>query len=374
MYQIAVIGSGHRATPLVKRLCEKEGFVLKAVCDIDLPAVQERYKDYDGVEYFTDAETMLESCHIDGIFVGTRCSLHTRFALLCHKYNIPLFLEKPVSINEEQLKALEKIVDYNDRVVVSFPLRLTHIVKCVKEIVDSGKLGRVAHVQAYNNVPYARGYYHGWYRDENETGGLFLQKTTHDFDYINYLLGNLKPVRIAAMESKQIFKGDMPEGLACADCPRQEECPESRKNVESYGDPYEIRPWCAFAKDTGNHDSGSTMVMYENGVHVVYSQNFIARKKAAKRGARLIGYYGTVEFDFNTGIVNVYYHNENRTETHTFDVGSGHSGGDKELIDNFADVIRGKDVSHSDLKSGILSAKMCLAAKRSAADSKFYDL
>ena len=26
-----------------------------------------------------------------------------------------------------------------------------------------------------------------WYKDETETGGLFLQKATHDLDYINYL-------------------------------------------------------------------------------------------------------------------------------------------------------------------------------------------
>jgi hypothetical protein len=31
-------------------------------------------------------------------------------------------------------------------------------------------------VQAINNVPYGSVYYHSWYRDPKETGGLFLQK------------------------------------------------------------------------------------------------------------------------------------------------------------------------------------------------------
>ena len=47
---------------------------------------------------------------------------------------------------------------------------------------------------------------------------------------------------------------------------------------------------------------------------------------------------------------------------------------DKELIDNFANVIAGKDISHSDLRSGILSAKMCLMAKKSAETSQFCDI
>lgn len=377
MYNIAVIGSGHRITPLVRRLLDKEGFVLKSVCDIDIEAVREKYSDLNGVEYFTDAREMLESCKIDGIFIGTRCSLHTKYAMLCAEYKIPLFLEKPVSISWEQLHELESIKDYSDKVVVSFPLRLTDIVNCVKDIIDSGKIGRVEHVQAYNNVYYARGYYHGWYRDEKETGGLFLQKSTHDLDYINYLLSDRKPVKLCAMESKQVFKGDMPAGLRCIECEKQEQCPESAKNVNTYGEknPADAEKYyCCFAKDTGNHDSASIIVMYDDGMHAVYSQNFVARKDAGRRGARLIGYYGTVEFDFNTGTVNVFYHNQNRTETHKIEKTHGHSGGDRELINNFADVIKGKDVSHSSLDDGILSAKMCLLSKDSAHNFKFYDI
>src|SRR5438045_2774069 len=82
----------------------------------------------------------------------------------------------------------------------------------------SGALGTVEQVQAVNNVPfYAGGYYHGWMRDDEETGGLWLQKATHDFDYINALVGQ-RPVRITAMESKTVFRGEMPAGLHCVDC------------------------------------------------------------------------------------------------------------------------------------------------------------
>ena len=83
---------------------------------------------------------------------------------------------------------------------------------------------------------YGSGYYHGWMRDESQTGGLWLQKTTHDFDYINSLVRQ-RPVRITAMESKTVFRGDMPAGLHCVDCPRQEECPESPKGLSARGSP-----------------------------------------------------------------------------------------------------------------------------------------
>ena len=67
----------------------------------------------------------------------------------------------------------------------------------MKRIVDSGVLGRLTMVQAVNNVPYGSVYYHSWYRDPAETGGLFLQKATHDIDYIHFLDGRAPGARCA---------------------------------------------------------------------------------------------------------------------------------------------------------------------------------
>ena len=114
--------------------------------------------------------------------------------------------------------------------------------------------------------------------------------------------------------------------------------------------------------------------MYENGVHAVYSQDFIARIGAGKRGARFIGYRGTVEFDFYTGIIKVIHHHEDIVEELKFVSSGGHHGGDKILVQNFVDVIRGNAKSCATLESGILSAKMCLAAKSSAKNFMFYDI
>ncbi len=378
MYNIAIIGAGKRMKDVVPLILEKEGFVLSAVCDTNLETAKENFKEYEGVSYFTDAEEMLKSNTFDGVFIGSRCSSHTDYALLCAEYDIPIFLEKPVSVNWEQLNRLESLPEeYGKKVVISFPLRKSAIVEKVKEIIDSGKIGKVQHVQSYNNVYYAREYYHSWYKDDKETGGLFLQKATHDIDYINYLLADRTPVRLCAMESKQIFKGDMPENLYCKDCDKKDICPEAAEKVATYGEKYEIDTenyTCAFAKDTGNHDSGTVIIMYDDGMHAVYSQNFIVRKDAGKRGARLIGYYGTVEFDFNTSTIDVIYHNEDKKEHYDIDTNGIHFGGDAKLVDNFADVITGKDVSDSPLSNGILSTKMCLLCKDSATENQFKEI
>lgn len=69
---------------------------------------------------------------------------------------------------------------------------------------------------------------------------------------------------------------------------------------------------CCYATDTGNHDSASVLLRFENGAHASYSQNFYARKGAAARGARLIGYKGTLEFDWYTDELKVFMHDASR--------------------------------------------------------------
>jgi predicted dehydrogenase len=377
MLNIAVIGYGGRINSVVTDLVKTGKVKLAAVMDIDNDAVKKNYIDkngFEGVRYYTDADEMITTERPDGVLIGTRCSTHTHYALLVAKYSIPMFLEKPVCTTYEDLERLRTIPHMNDKTVVSFPLRMSQLVEYVKGIVDSGKLGRIEHVQAYNNVPYARGYYHKWYRDESETGGLFLQKATHDLDYINYILG-FRPVRVCAMTSKQIFKGDKPAGLKCADCPDADSCPESPANVLKVDSSRQPGEYCCFAVDTGNEDSGSVIIEYDTGMHVVYSQDFIVRNSAGKRGARLIGYKGTLEFDWYSDVVTVYNHMQNSVEHHTLaKTLEGHFGGDAVLERNFIAVMEGRERSVAPLSDGILSAELCLAARRSAKEHVFVDI
>lgn len=374
MLKIGIIGYGVRMRTVVTEIVKTQKIQIVAVADPDIAAAKESAA-FNGVEdcrFYNDAEEMLNKEALDGVCIGTRCSTHTKYALMAAERGLPMFLEKPVCTNYEDLERLKGILHHNDKTVVSFPLRLTSVVSYVKDIIDSGRIGRVEHVQAYNNVPYGRGYYHKWYRDEEETGGMFLQKATHDFDYINYILGDVYPETVCAMKSKQIFKGDKPAGLMCKDCPEFESCPESPKNVAKLGDGNVIGPYCCFAEDTGNEDSGSAIVRYDSGMHVVYSQNFVVRASAGKRGARFIGYLGTLEFDFFTGVVTVFHHRSFTTETHTVSTkGTTHFGGDTMLVENFIGIMEGREISHSNLKEGILSAEMCLAAKASAETDRF---
>ena len=381
MRKIGVIGFGGRLGDLIQNVLLELGMDVKiaAVADTDLTAVRGRLRHpgltADGIRFYTDAREMLDNEELDGCMIGTRCNTHTPYAVEVLRRNIPLFLEKPVSVPMEQLRALDAAGKATAaQTVVSFPLRASLPVRKAKAIIDSGEIGEVQHVQAWNNVPYGAGYYHTWCRDESVTGGLFLQKATHDLDYIQYILGH-RPVELCAMESKQIYKGDKPARLRCPDCPEERTCPESEWFMTTYKADHPHGDLCCFSTATGNHDSASVLIRYDTGMHVCYSQNFFARKNAQLRGARFLGYKGTLEFDWYTGELLVHKHDEPVDVCYKLDLtASSHFGGDKQLMLNFCGVMAGTENSESSLEDGIASALLCLKAVESAREHRFAEV
>lgn len=379
MIRLGVIGYGRRMRHMVGVIDRfNAGTRVVAIVDPRAETLKAEFPDslVDATIY-EDAARMLDAGGVDGVLIGTRCTLHAPYAIAVLARHLPLFLEKPVATSIDQLAALREAMEQSrSPVVVSFPLRMSAICETARALIDADTIGTVEHVQATNNVPfYAGGYYHGWMRDEEETGGLWLQKATHDFDYLNSLVRQ-QPVSVCAMESKTVFMGEMPAGLKCVDCGRQEECPESPYNLfylQEVTPAVEPNEWrCSFATDTGNHDSASAIVRYASGLHAVYTQNFYTRRGAATRGAKLIGYRGTIEFDWYRNELVVHHHHTSRIERHQFaTTGEGHHGGDKELARDFLHVLTGTGPSRAPLAAGLLSVQMCLMARESCRTGAF---
>ena len=192
-----------------------------------------------------------------------------------------------------------------------------------------------------------------------------MQKATHDVDYIAYLTGET-PVDAFARTAKLHYKGNKPAGLHCPDCAEYRTCRESSYVVKHILKEEVTGDACCFAVDTGNEDGASAIFTLPSGAIVSYSQNFVAKKGAARRGCRLIGTDASVEFDFYTGEIREDRYDLPQTVTHTFQSGAhSHFGGDEALALEFMGLMDGKK-PESDLRAGLNSAAVCLAAKRSS--------
>lgn len=384
---LGVVGHGSRVSSFIKQVLRgaeppavRTEIRVVGIVDPDEAGARARLDECDrqDVVFYQTLDEMARRANLDGLFIGTRCNLHAPYAIQAAGYDLPVFLEKPVAVNMRQARALEAAYEKaKSPVVVSFPLRVSPLCTMAHRLIKDGAVGAPEHITGLNYVPYGTCYWEYGYGNYKITQGLFLQKATHDFDYMMFLMGS-NIVRVAAMANwGRVFGGKKRAGLVCSKCPEQWQCRESPQNRcrnESGGSGDHL---CNFSTDWGspktgmNEDCSSALLEFASGAHGIYTQVFFTRRDAASRGAIVSGYLGTVSFDWYKNELKRVRHHEPFTDLSNPSGGASHFGGDIELARNFLDIIRGRAKSLTPITTGIQSVYSCLAAKESSLNGRF---
>ncbi|MCX5660161.1 MAG: Gfo/Idh/MocA family oxidoreductase [Planctomycetota bacterium] len=389
MIRLGIVGYGHRMACFMGGPMKnvEPDFQVVGVVDPAEAFIRKRLADWGctdqkEVPFYPDVATLVREGKPDGLLIGTNCAMHTPFAIQAAEYGLPLFLEKPVSTSMEQAVALEKAFRKSKtEVVVSFPLRVSPLCVRAQQAIESGEIGRPEHIAGLNYVPYGTVYYTpGSYQSLQ---GLFLQKATHDLDYMMGLMGS-RVRRVGAMASKgRVFGGSKPAGLVCSKCDEAETCKESPKNRQRNGSASGKNKdhACVFSVDIGTpetgicEDSSSCVLEFESGATGVYTQVFFSRRDAGRRGSIVSGYDGTVSFDWYRNDITLVHHHKPFTDTFTSKGGANHFGGDDELASDFVDLIHGRiKRSRTPIETGLASVYACLAAKESSETGRFVEV
>lgn len=386
MIRLGVIGYGNRINGVINgclRAVEPEIRVV-GIVDPDEDGVMRRLSDQDraDVRFYDTVDDLIKQGRPDALAIGTRCNLHAPYAAEVAAYDLPLYLEKPAAVSMDQAEALARAFEKSKcEVVVSFPLRVSPLCVLTKKRIEEGAVGTPEHILATNYVPYGTLYFDSVYRNYEVTQGLFIQKATHDFDYISYVMDS-RIVRIGAMASwGRIFGGDKEPGLWCSECSEERTCLESPRNhIRNHSGRGVGDHACLFGSDIGspetgmNEDSSSAIIEFTSGAHGVYTQVFYSRRNARMRGARISGYMGTLSFDWYENELTTVKHHEPFTSTTKPEEGMSHFGGDMELAADFIDVITGHGESRTPIWAGIQSVYVCLAARESASTGHFVEV
>lgn len=386
MIRIGVIGYGNRIHGVIDHVLREVDPNIRVVgiVDPDEKGVRSRLAECDrnDVVFYPSLDTMVRKAKLDALAIGTRCNLHAPYAIKAAQYDLPLYLEKPVATSMAQATALERAFKKSQcPVVVSFPLRVSPLCMLAKKYVTDGAVGEPIHIHAVNYVPYATCYWDMGYRDYSVTQGLFLQKATHDFDYMSHLMGS-PIVRVAAMAVRgRVFGGEKRAGLTCSKCREQDRCLESPQNRKRNGNGGLLTDHlCTFGRECGtpetgmNEDCSSALIEFASGAQGVYSQVFFARRDAGARGSTISGYMGTLSFDWYANSLRRVRHHEPFTATEKAGEGMSHFGGDLELAHDFIGIIKGKAKTRTPIEAGLASVYACLAAKQSSETGKFVNV
>ncbi|MSP14018.1 MAG: Gfo/Idh/MocA family oxidoreductase [Chloroflexi bacterium] len=386
MIRLGVVGYGRRIHGVIDKVLRTINPDVRVVGIVDPNEAGARSRlaacDQADVIFYGSLGEMVRQARLDGLAIGTRCNLHTPYAIEAAQYDVPLFLEKPVATSMAQAMALEEAyTPARCPVVVSFPLRVSPLCRLARQYIAEGAVGAPMHVAANNYVPYGTIYFEDEYRNYEITQGLFLQKATHDLDYLSFLMGE-PIVRVAATWTRgRVFGGKKRAGLVCSQCEEQEVClesPQNRRRNQTTGSKEDH--FCDFSVDIGspetgmNEDCSSALLQFASGAHGVYTQVFYARRDAAARGATVSGYLGQVSFDWTKNELHRVRHHAPFSAVERAGDKMSHFGGDQELGLDYLGIIKGTATSRTPIEAGIQSVYACLAAKQSAEEGRFVEV
>jgi predicted dehydrogenase len=286
----AIVGTGVRGIgmwgrPLVERYSDVLEFV--GLCDVNPLRVEVAKKQIGAsCPTFTSLDAMLDQAKPELLMVTTVDATHEGVIVKALERGVDVLTEKPMVIDETQCQSVLDAEKRTGRqIVVTFNYRYAPKHQKIKELLLAGTIGRVTSVDFswYLDVSHGADYFRRWHRLRAKGGSLWVHKSTHHFDLVNWWL-DADPVEVSALGSLQRYGKQGPFRAAnCRPCPHKAECQyywditKTPRLVELYADCEKadgyLRDGCVFKEDVDIPDTMNAVVKYSNGVQMSYSVN-----------------------------------------------------------------------------------------------------
>jgi len=180
------MGSVHVAN-IVNKVPEAN---LVAVCDIRLDVAQAVADKWGITRVVQDYHELLADETIEAVLIATTTSTHAEVIKDCAKAGKHIFCEKPIALDLARIdEALEAVELAGVKLQVGFNRRFDKNFQRVREIVQSGELGRPCMLKITNRDPELPSK-----EFLRVSGGLFLDMTIHDFDMAQFQIGEVTEV------------------------------------------------------------------------------------------------------------------------------------------------------------------------------------
>lgn len=190
--RIGIIGYGARGSMSHHAHRPGEGSVVTVVADPSERGRHDAHERYgDDVAYVESVDQLLAEHEVDAVMILAPDHAHAEIARTTLGRGIPTFTEKPMAITVEDADGmLELAREKRARLFVGHNMRHMPVIRQLKAIVDSGRIGRVRAIWCRHFVGTGGDFYFkDWHADRSKSTSLLLQKGAHDIDVIHWLAG-----------------------------------------------------------------------------------------------------------------------------------------------------------------------------------------
>jgi UDP-N-acetyl-2-amino-2-deoxyglucuronate dehydrogenase len=205
MINFAIVGCGRIAQRHAEHISKRGKLI--AVCDVVSEKANAMAESYGAVAYTDYAEMLKNETTIDVVAVCSPNGLHSMHTIEALKAGYHLLCEKPMGLTVQEcgdmIQAAERS---NKRLFAIKQNRYNPPVAAVKEVIDSGKLGKVLSIQLScfwnRNTDY---YANSWKGTKDLDGGTLFTQFSHFVDLLYWLIGDVDEV--AAMMGNFAHQG-----------------------------------------------------------------------------------------------------------------------------------------------------------------------
>ena len=227
-----LIGAGSRGM-LYARWAKAHGVDTVAVAEVRPDRLQQAGEELQipQARLFSAADHLFACGKLaDTAIVASLDKAHFGHVMAALDAGYDVLLEKPISPSAwECLEVERRALALGRKVTVCHVLRYHALIAAIREILDSGELGRVVNIKHTENVGnwhMAHSFVRGNWHSSAETAPIILAKSCHDMDLLLWFT-KAHCKRIAAFGSLDYFRREnAPAGSAerCCDCAVAEQC------------------------------------------------------------------------------------------------------------------------------------------------------
>lgn len=188
MLRIGIIGFGGNGHHHFKGLSQMGEFA-KVVAIAD-KREEKRADIPEGIHAYEDGVDLLKNEELDVVYISVPTYLHTKFAVMAMEKGCDVFLEKPVCMCEEEAELLlETQKKTGAKVQVGVVCRFDAPWVFTKNLIDSGKYGKVISGEFYRQARSCEWSWNNWYDDPDMCGTVALDLHIHNVDTIRWYMG-----------------------------------------------------------------------------------------------------------------------------------------------------------------------------------------
>jgi predicted dehydrogenase len=370
MIQVALVGAGTRGNAYAE-------YALQHPHEVQFIAVaepnEERRRRFakehnipEEKQFTTWQELLIQSQLCEALLVCTMDREHYGPTMAALDKGYHILLEKPMSYDPlETLNIAEKAEQTKRILNVCHSMRYNPYSHELKRLIDSKAIGDIMTIQWTENVGavhYVSSFVRGNWRNSKESSSMILQKSCHDIDMFQWLVGS-KCTEVSSFGKLTYFRKERaPEGSTerCTDgCAVEQVCPFSAiknyYNTKPGGLQYRVSieqtleakmkaikegPYgrCVFHCDNDVVDHQVVNLLFDNDVTISFTMSGFTHN--GDRTFKIMGTEGDIRGSRNKNEIEINRFGEKPERVYPQQVQGGHHGSDVLIMRDFVHQVR----------------------------------